>query len=475
MADNIEIPFEVIGQAELVKAMEAAAKASEKAADALDKQGKAAKFALGPNQKLILLQEQLVRAQTAKNTAAMKDIQLASARAQKQLMPKPGPKPPKAPKTPALPEGPRQRLAKLQQEHARAIAAGNEDAQEDISHKIKTAKRQIEREDDSGKRRGTDKKLETFIRSMRFGKDGAMPLVGQGLDLLGLGELAGPIGVMAAAATLAAEGLKAFGDIAVSTGNRMAEMQVKTGSSSADNAALMNLGFSGDAAQAFNDRISSGSDSSAMAVAAKYNVSNAPGMFGQQDYGKELLDVTKKIYNSNESQVDKLREFRALGINPDVLNLSKNTFNRDAGADANQAGSIFSPEYAQQTTEFTESLKRMTQVIENVAGFLAGPVINDITKPVNQLNAIFSGQMSWKEFWTGAGENQYGVSGGDQSTKDKNTNALNKNTEALGISQRQYGHGERTDAALPRGSGMGSGMAVRQNLEAGAFRLGAFG
>jgi hypothetical protein len=414
MADNIEIPFEVTGQAELVKAMEAAAQASEKAAAALDKQSRAAKFASGPNQ----------------------------------------------------------RLAKLTAQFAQAQSAGNTPASKDIEYAINSAKRQIARQDSTG---GRSKKFETFIRSMRFGKDGAMPLVGQGLDLLGLGELAGPIGVMAAAATLAAEGLKAFGDIAVSTGNRMAEMQVKTGSSSADNAALMNLGFSGDAAQAFNDRISSGSDSSAMAVAAKYNVSNAPGMFGQQDYGKELLDVTKKIYNSNESQVDKLREFRALGINPDVLNLSKNTFNRDAGADANQAGSIFSPEYAQQTTEFTESLKRMTQVIENVAGFLAGPVINDITKPVNQLNAIFSGQMSWKEFWTGAGENQYGVSDGDQSTKDKNTDALNKNTEALGISQRQYGHGERTDSALPRGSGMGSGMAVRQNLEAGAFRLGAFG
>ena len=464
--DAIAVSFEVSGQDVLQKALEASARSSDRAAAALDKQGKATRFVTGPYQRLIELNRQMAEATGLNNQPAMLDINRALARTQAQITNAParggGPR--------AFTSGPRQRLARLEGEHARALASGDADAGGDLGHHIARARKQIAAQDAPEARKSADgfsRRLTQFLRTSRFNAGGLSPLVGKTADLLGVGaEVVGRFALIGEAAKLAADGLK----LAAEAGNRMGALNIQNGSSSNVSAALQNLGIDGGAAKGFNDRITS--DPTAMGYASQFGISNAPGSYGNQDFGGELLQAMKGI-KAIKDPTEQLRAARALNIDAPWMNLSDNTFNRKVGGDADRAGQIMNPEFNQKSAELTASTEHLGQAFTALNALVWGPTLNGFTALLNEISDIANGKMTMKRFLTGEGEDKYG-NAVDQATKD-HTDAMKAHTEALGVAGRQYGHGERADAALPRGMNLGSGYALRQNLQAGAVRLGAMG
>ena len=484
-SDALEIVFVVTGADALQKSLLDGAKASDRAAQSLQKQGDAVRFVSGPYQRYIALNKQLAAATAAQNRPAMMDINRAMARTQQQLSP-----PRKAVRPERFTSGPRQRLAKLEEAHALALQNGKEDRAADLGHDIARTKKQIAAQDAPEIRKNADsfgKRFTQFLRTSRFNVGGGLsPLVGKTADLLGVTEgLVGKFSLLTTAISLAEQGMSN----AAAAGNRVGAMNVQAGSSSTTSSALQNLGVSGDEAKSFNDRITS--DPMAMGFASKFGISNAPGSFGNQDFGAELLKAMKGV-KAIKDPTEQLREARALGIDGDWLNLSDNTFNRKVSGDAGFQGDTFNKQYTTDSKEFSESKEQLSQSWQNAQAKLFGPMMtfftqagNEFSADLNTLAGAKTNRMTLRRFFTMEGEDKYGnvpdKKGGDGNGADKgnvidrNTKATEDLTNALGMSQRQYGHGERADSAIPRGQGMGSGYAVRQALQSHAFRLGAFG
>lgn len=456
MPDEIDIPFSVTGQADLIKTLNDSAKASEKAAAALEKQSQSAQRLTASYQQMTRSQGQMAQGGFGTNSAGPGPIA--------------GPRQPStkyaAPKQVAI-SGPNQRKPVLEAELAKAEAKGNTARAADIRLAMERNEKQLRR----GQAPPFEKRLETLIRTSRFNAGGVSPLIGRTADLLGLGEgLAGKLGVAGEALGLFTTAV----NTAVEAGNKFGALQNQTGSSSQTTGALSNLGIGADAAKAFNERITS--DPAAMAFAARAGIQNAPGPYGQQDYGKQLLDYIKYV-RTLKDPVERLRAARAGGVDGMALtSLSDNAFNQRIGSDAQQMGAAFNPQFTQQTAEFTNSTERLGESFTKLAAIVVGPTIDGFTKFTNEMTDLFTGRMSWKRFVTGEGEDRYGNA---EDPQTKATQGLTKATQDLtgqiGIMQRQYGHGERADQAIPRGMNIGSGYALRQNLHAGAMRLGAFG
>ena len=465
MPDEIDVPFTVSGQDALVQALEDGAKASDKAAGALERQAKAAQSATSAYQKMTRAQAASV--QTAGGAASrVSSAQIAAAANISKGSASGGASRPAKPVAVSV-SGPNQRKPLLAAELAKAEAKGDTSRAADIRLAIARNEKQLR----AGKPPPFEKRLETLIRTSRFNAGGVSPLVGRTADLLGLDEgLAGKLGVAGAAVGAFTAAI----NTAVDAGNKFGSLQSQTGSSSSTTGALSNLGLSASDASAFNARITS--DPAAIGYAAKAGISNAPGPYGQQDYGKELLDYIKYV-RSLKDPTERLRAARAGGVDGIALtNLSDNAFNQRVGSDAQQMGSALNPAFTQQTAEFTNSTERLGESFTKLAAIVVGPTIDGFTKFSNEMTDLFTGRMSLKRFLTGEGEDRYG-NAADPHTKavQDSTKATQDLTQQLGISQRQYGHGERADSAVPRGMNIGSGYALRQNLRAGQIRLGAFG
>ena len=162
-----------------------------------------------------------------------------------------------------------------------------------------------------------EKKLDTFIRSTRFGAGGASPLVGRTLDVLGLGKMGGvamaavsAIGLMAQAAIQGAQSL-----------NRLAEMRWGTGASAGDAARMERVaaGLGVDpkelASGARGLAGSLASDPFAMMAGAKAGVSNPLGNtpLGNLNQMSDYLKMSRFIaMNPNEAEA--VRAARATGM-----------------------------------------------------------------------------------------------------------------------------------------------------------------
>ena len=482
MPDGIDIDFTVSGQGDLVKALEAEADASERAAAALEKQAKAAQSATASYKALArsqksLGQNQSVRASGGSSTPVasgnLSGSQYAGSSASggsssssaRNAAPTGGSRM-------RYVSGPNQRKPVLNAQLAHATAAGDAPAVADIGRAIVRNEKQL-----AGKNTPPfEKRLDSLIRSTRIGTNGpgvggVFPLVGQLSDVLGP-EL-GPVGVALGAAAHAAELFSKAVDGAAEVGNKFGQLQVSTGSTGQTAAALTNLGIGSDQAAAFNSAITS--DPAAMAFAGKANISNAAGPYGSQNTGQEILQALTYMHGMKD-QNEALRFANATGLSEPysrLANLSENSFQKAIGGDANNKSSAFSKDFVTQSAEYTNSTNRMDQGWAAISR----PFMSAMTRSNNEYADLFNGKMTLKRFATGAGEDQYGqVTDPKAKTQEDNTAALKANTQQLGISQRTYGGGgDRTNGAIPRGLGIGSGTALRRDLQAGAMRLGAFG
>ena len=478
MPDGINIDFTVSGQSALVKALEDSADASERAAVALEKQAKAAKSATSAFQSLSRSQNQSVRASGGSSTpigaGSLSGSQYAGTSASG------GSASPS--RSAGLPgqnrmryvSGPNQRRPLLNAQLAHATAAGDTDAAADIGRAIVRNEKQL-----AGKNTPPfEKRLDSLIRSTRIGTNGpgvggVFPLVGQLSDVLGP-EL-GPVGLALGAAAHAAEQFSEAVSAAAESGNKFGQLQVSTGSTAQTAAALKNLGIDAGQAAAFNSAITS--DPAAMAFAAKAGVTNAPGPYGSQNTGAEILQELKYLHSMTD-QDEALREANATGLGPvysNLANLSDASFQKAVGVDADRQSAAYNKTFTQGSAEYTNADSRMDQVGANITAHITAPFIEAGARFNNNLADIVNGKMTLKHL-VGIGEDKYGnVVDPKIKAQQDNTAAVKANTQQLGIAGRTYGGGERTEGAIQRGLGRGNGYALRRDLQAGAMRLGAFG
>ncbi len=478
MPDGIDINFTVTGQDALVKALEAEAEASDKAASALERQARAAKAATAAYQSLSRSQNQSVRASggssasvAAGNLSGSRSAGSSASGGSASSVQN------------AAPSGRRSDLAAVSNFNQRrntGQGAGHHGAEEEssaingIGQAIVRNEKQL-----AGKNPPPfEKRLDSLIRSTRLngGAGGLSPLGGQAADLAGLSEAGGPIGIALAAAAKAAEMFAQAVSAAADNAAKFGQTQAASGSSGQTTGALGNLGISADQASAFNDSITH--DPIAGGFAALHGISNAPGPYGNQDFGQEIVKALTSLHGMAD-QGEALRDARAMHLEEPysrLKNLGDTAFNNRVGMDADTQAKLYGPQTAQGGAEFQNSQDRIGQSFSNLGTKISRPFMDAFTRTNNEYADLFNGKMTLKRFATGEGEDQYGnMTDPHAKAMDGLTKATNNLAGKMGIMQKQYGHGERTDRAIPAALGMGNGYQLRRNLQAHAMRLGAFG
>lgn len=375
-------------------------------------------------------------------------------------------------------QGPYQRLSRLQEQYQQAAQRGHGAAQNDIALAIRRNQQQIQR----SMPKSVGQKWMDVFKSSRFnvGQGGVgdlMPLVGRTMAALG------PIGDIAAAAALAADAIYKMTMAAAQASRAFASLQFASGSTGVQTGQLNMLGRAagmspeqmGGLAGQFNSRITT--DPVAMMFAAQAGITNAPGAFGNQNWGQELLRMVTYL-RSIKDQNERIRAARATGTESllPLTQLSQATLNK-LKADATLQAEIFNPQYQQSAQELLTSQSRVQQAFSNLGAAITGPMMDALAHFENSL-ADFVNRAA-KFFNTPHADMLAGRDTGTpvnpQKAMQDNTDALNANTQAIKM-PGHYGKGQRLNAALPPALGtQGGGFAIRQGLQAGGFRLGAFG
>jgi hypothetical protein len=409
-----------------MSALDKASKASDKASQSVEKQGKAARFASGPHQRLAELMRQLPRAQAQGNGAAAADISLAIRRAQKQ------------------------------------IGAGGQ------------------------KSFGT--KLGTLIRSSRIGDGGGlMPLVGQLLDLLGPeGALVATLG---GGAIKAAQAIYQMTEASAKAAQQFASLQFSTGSTGRETGQIGALGGAlgmspaevGGLSAQLQQAITT--DPISMNEAARAGVNNmAPRGFGQVDEGQNLLKIADYL-RSIKSDSDAIQAARRLGPVGEALLPARQMSDdqwRQVQASSATTADINGSDQLRKAANFNSASYLWKQALDNLWGAVSSGTMAGFTQ---FLNAAATGINNIAEVvrrnpWLqGAlvGLTPAGVLGPGGSATQKNTEALDRNTKAVNDAfPGSYGHGDNTSRAVPSAFGYGNGFALHQQLmQSGALTLGA--
>lgn len=331
-----------------------------------------------------------------------------------------------------------------------------------------------------------------------------MPLVGRTLAALGPEGTA--IAALAGGAIAAAKAVYDLANNAAQAADNFNRFRYATGSGTGTAAALagvggaigMSTGALGSAASAFNARITS--DPMAMAFASRLGVSNIPGPFGDQDFGKQLLIAVENLRKISD-RTERVRMARVLGL--EDFSTFASLSDKQAGflkGDEGTKARIFDPEFEQQSADFLASAGRVSEAMLNFFTALGKPVVkqatdflNDLASGVNYLADVANknGNKILAFFELGAAilrgsigdvggaldsfKNAMGdfMSPGEalESALGENSRAMHANTKAIDALTGTFGRGERLGRAIPPNL---SGEALRQALELGGLRLYPF-
>jgi len=346
-------------------------------------------------------------------------------------------------------------------------------------------------------------KIQSLIASTRIGggggMGGAMPLVGRLTALLGEGAEAGPIGMIAAAATAAAASIYILASKAAEAANSFSKLEFASGSQGGGAAHLRSLGNSigmdggamGALAESFHNKITETGEGRAFATRVGITA-GGHGPYGEQDYGKELLQGIEGLRSINNF-TERVRVARSTGLEG-ALPLTKISDKQWAKVqgDAAVGKKLFDPAFQEQSADFTSSLGRMSEAGENLLIALGKPLLKDMTDFFNGVadagNNLALFLNAHPGLVQGMGDMFQGVQGifntinrfvggsgsaADEHTAalDRNTKANDDNTSALSGAPGTYGHGPRLGSAIPSGLG---GDNLRHSLEGSANRLGVY-
>ena len=269
--------------------------------------------------------------------------------------------------------GPHQRLVGYKDEYARAIKDGNVLAEKDIKLAIDRTERQLDRL----KKPAFSKKLETFIRSSRFGAGGGLggiqPLIGASTDLLGdAGEVAGPIGVFATAVIDAGHAIKDWTDKVQGSVTAFSSLSRTTGATGTETGQIKALagalkmdpgGLAGIAAGL--GPIASGGGFGTQA-AQKVGLSPYPAPYAHLDQGADLLQVIKYLKN-DKSESDATMVARQLGAESllPVRDMSSDSY-KSLMESAKQDSGVYDKKARQEAADYMASQAKLTNATDRL-------------------------------------------------------------------------------------------------------------
>lgn len=299
-------------------------------------------------------------------------------------------------------------------------------------------------------------RLNTFVRSTRFGGSGVMPLVGRSADLLGVGSGGGASAAFAAAAAaivgLAVAAKQARDTLTTLAGiNNVAGGGIGSAGQASRIGAAIGLSGSqiGGMARSTIEGISNGGPGAAYANG--YGVRAVPGMGDPSNKLDRFIRLISGIANDpNEERAR--RAAQSLGME-DFLNLrnlspetrSKVLGRMKGGADKRdvQAAAEFNAQIGLIGDSFSRIVTKIGTPVLRVAAVALEKVADAfdyLAKNADMVGAVILGPLiQLAELLTG--RKASATSGQGKSPVDRNTDAINENTRALNNSREFFGNG----------------------------------
>ena len=395
--------------------------------------------------------------------------------------------------------GPFQRQAKLNEEMRRASQQGNTRAVSDIGLAQGRNDRLVARATAGPK--GLGERLTDLVKTSRFsvagGKAEIMPLVGKALgvvsEMLGpeLLAVAGPVGLVVAAAVEASKALFELTKASAEAGASYAKFQYAIGSNGPGAASALSMGrmagldAAGTAGLANN--LNSAITGSAMGrmYGMQVGVFNQSGPAGSVNHADMLVKAIEGIRGMKgfDQKVRAMNELGLQGASAAIM-MPQKQFDLHK-KDIATTGGIMDEDFQQKSLAFQDSMGRVGDAFNNLIAVLGKPAFASM---INTMNTIADGLNSFATFMNTPAMQialaQLGTLtvGIPFSTKgpDPHTDALNANTAALkDVSSKIPGmqgsdpQGRRA-ASFSTSNGYNAMSQSRDESMKGAFQLGAF-
>lgn len=365
-----------------------------------------------------------------------------------------------------LASGPADRLAKAYQNLAKANSGSNPVSQFDAQHNYNRAQKTFNKA-----QRGLNPqapsffdKLKGVITSSRFGAGGLMPLVGKTLDLLGVEAVA------------AAAAVKLLWDAAVNAAQSLTEFRqsmLTSGGSASETGRLGTIGritgvddpagLSRSLSDALKD------NGAGSAAGSRLNIKDyGNGLSGPTDKAANLLRVLDTIGDRNviKSDQEAIRLARALHVEQVLIYRDVSDTTKEMGRQAALASTVAHGQGAgKDAAEFNAQMGIMSTWFDTLAtgigssflpqatgavelfGDIAHGLHNIYTfaKPLIDLTNNLSPLALYKRLHDAAAAADAQL---NKDATDRNTEALNKNTDAA-LKQGTYGGGANARGAVP--------------------------
>lgn len=351
-----------------------------------------------------------------------------------------GPKAP--PRLPAPMGGPNSRLQRAVQNLHLAKMSGDPSAIADAQYHLQNAQKAMSR----GQGQSFSQRLNSFVRSTRVGS-GVSPLVGQGLDLLGLGKFAGPAGLAAAALTALVKATMAvkekfleFGADSAVGGGTPGQTVAARVLSNATGVDLFKL-----SRQFQTSYFEGGVQSQHL---RRYGYQSGYGLNRNTNSIAPALKSLKRMVEAGDLRA--LQDFGAEGLYG-LRNLTKQE--RDRYFDS--IGSAMSPDKVAAALRFNLAMEDLKQTF-----FEAGTALTPLIEGASKLIRFFSGfDANGKPVHYGISDGAWNANERSKSPAERNIDATNRNTDAMNdlsasvdsLTQQFKGGGPRGRGAIPEG------------------------
>ena len=400
--------------------------------------------------------------------------------------------------------GPFQRQEKLSEEMRRASQQGNTRAVSDIALAQGRNDRLVARAGAGPK--GLGDRLADLVKTSRFsvagGKAEIMPLVGKALgvvsEVLGpeLLAVAGPVGLVVAAAIEASKALFELTKASAEAGASYAKFQYAIGSNGPGAARALSIGrmsgldAAGTAGLANNVNSAITGSGIGRMYGLQVGVFNQGGPYGSVNHADMLvkaIEGTRGIKDFDQ----KVRTMNALGLQGASAAIMMPQKQYDLHQqDRTTTGGIMDKDFQDKSLAFQDSLSRVGDAFNNLMVVLGKPAIEAITNVLNNVaNALnnFATFMnsptmqfmikSLEQYGSIIGVLTFATKPNDpQTAAQKETTAAVKEQTALMKIPGTYGSDPqgRRAGAFSAGSGYGSSSQSRDEFVKGSFQLGAY-
>lgn len=340
-------------------------------------------------------------------------------------------------------------------------------------------------------------KLTNLFNSTRVGFGGggfnAMPLIGSIAKMIGpeatvITALVGALGALEAAVT--------------QTANAFTKLEFALGSNGSVSSRLAGIGAGvgmspeavGAASARFQSTISNFNDPVAVSTALRMGIFNPPRPFGGVDEGKNLLKAIEELRAITDKE-EQIRRARILKLEDFSQYYSMSQTQADfMKGQQNFRSTIFDPQFQQDAADLAGAFSGLKDAVMNLLAAIGKPmmhalaeILDDLATFINSLAAAINyfdpilrkiitvaqdlGAASPFKAWHDLNAPMNDALNDHKDSIDRNTQALNANTQALYPGRYIGSNSQRLNSAMPVGVG---GEYLRHAQEYEGFRLSRF-